>query len=129
MTNRKQVIAFLKRYYANPMDVNMTKPFSQVEDDVDRMMDATKATTTISVKGQVTLPKRIREIVGLKPGDEVDIRATASGGVYIEKPGASRGYRERLYALAKERPIRDMTTDEFMKMMRGDPAEDPPLEE
>jgi antitoxin PrlF len=107
------------------MDVNMTKPFSHVEDDVDRMMDATKATTTITVKGQVTLPKRIREIVGLKPGDEVDIRATASGGVYIEKPGASQRYRERLYAIAKERPIRDMTTDEFMKMMRGDPAEDP----
>src|ERR1700674_5860690 len=111
------------------MDVNMIKQFSQVEDDADRIMDVTKATTSITVKGQVTLPKRIREAVGLKPGDQVDVRATASGGVYIEKPGASRGYRERLYAIAKRRPIRDMTTDEFMKMMRGDPAEDPPLEE
>jgi antitoxin PrlF len=119
----------LKKYYAAPMDVSMIKPFNQVEDEVDRIMDATKATTAITAKGQVTLPKRIREAVGLKPGDKVDVRATASGGVYIEKPGTSQRYRERLYAIAKERPIRDMTTDEFMKIMRGDPAEDPPLAE
>jgi aminocarboxymuconate-semialdehyde decarboxylase len=45
----------------------------------------------------------------------------------IEKPGASQSY-ERLEALAKERLIRGITTDELMKMTRGDPAEDPPVE-
>src|ERR1700674_2982823 len=107
----------------------MIQPFKGIEEDIDRMMDTTRATTRITAKGQVTLPKKVRELVGLRPGDKVEVRGTASGGVYIEKPGTSRGYRERLYALAKERPIRDITTDEFMKMMRGDPAEDPPLEE
>jgi antitoxin PrlF len=77
-------------------------------------------TTTITVKGQVTLPKKVRDAVGLKPGDKVEVRATASGGVYIEKPGASRSYRERLEALAKERIIRDITTDEFMEASRGE---------
>ena len=77
-------------------------------------------TTTITVKGQVTLPKKVRDAVGLKPGDVVDVRATASGGVYIEKPGAARSYRERLEALAKERIIRDITTDEFMEASRGE---------
>jgi len=42
-------------------------------------------TTTITVKGQVTLPKKVREEVGPEPGDKVDVRATASGGIYIEK--------------------------------------------
>jgi antitoxin PrlF len=78
--------------------------------------------TTITVKGQVTLPKKIREAVGLKPGDKVEIRATASGGIFIEKPGTSRSYRERLDALAKRRPIRDITTDEFMEASRGEVA-------
>jgi AbrB family looped-hinge helix DNA binding protein len=64
----------------------------------------------ITVKGQVTLPKNVRDAVGLKPGDEVEVRATASGGVYIGKPGASQRYRERLDALAKRRPIRGITT-------------------
>jgi antitoxin PrlF len=80
-------------------------------------------TTTITVKGQVTLPKKVRDEVGLKPGDKVEVRATASGGVYIEKPGASRSYRERLEAVAKRRPIKDMTTDEFMEFSRGESAE------
>jgi len=85
--------------------------------------------TTVTVKGQVTLPKSVRDAVGIKPGDRVEVRATASGGVLIEKAGAPEDdYRARLYAIAKRRPIRGITTDEFMKMVRGDPAEDPPLE-
>jgi antitoxin PrlF len=84
-------------------------------------------TTTITVKGQVTLPKKVRDAVGLKPGDKVEVRATASGGVYIEKPGASQSYRERLEALAKERIIRDITTDELMELSRGETAEYRPL--
>jgi antitoxin PrlF len=76
--------------------------------------------TTITVKGQVTLPKKVRDAVGLKPGDKVDIRATASGGIYIEKPGALRSYKERVDAVAKRRPIRDITTDEFMEASRGE---------
>jgi hypothetical protein len=50
----------------------------------------------------------------------VDVRATASGGVYIEKPGTAKRYRERVAALAKQRPIRDMTSDEFMEFSRGE---------
>jgi antitoxin PrlF len=82
-------------------------------------------TTTITIKGQVTLAKKVREAVGLKPGDKVEVRATSSGGVYIEKPGRYENYKARLNALAKHPLIQDdMTTDEFMKLMRGDPAED-----
>jgi AbrB family looped-hinge helix DNA binding protein len=85
-------------------------------------------TTTVTVKGQVTLPKAVREAAGLKPGDKVEVRATASGGVYIEKPGAVAAYRARLEALAKQRLIRGgMTTDEFMEFSRGESAAFPPL--
>lgn len=78
---------------------------------------------TVNPKGQVTLPKAVREAVGIKPGDKVDVRATASGGIYIERPGALRDYDARLYALAKRRVIRDgMTTDEFMEFSRDEVA-------
>jgi AbrB family looped-hinge helix DNA binding protein len=80
--------------------------------------------TTVTVKGQVTLPKKVREAAGIKPGDTVEVRATASG-VLIEKPRAD-DYRARLHALSKRGLIRDgMATDEFMKQMRGDPDRDP----
>lgn len=82
-------------------------------------------TTTITVKGQVTLPKAVRDAVGLKPGDKVDVRATASGGVYIEKPGRQSAYRKKLEAMSKRRLIRGVNTDDYMKMLRGDPADDP----
>ena len=74
----------------------------------------------ISPRGQDTLPKSVREAVGLKPGDEVEVRATASGGVYIEKPGKRDAYKARFYALAERRPIRGITTDELMEMLRGE---------
>jgi AbrB family looped-hinge helix DNA binding protein len=83
-------------------------------------------TTTITIKGQVTLPKAVRDAVGLKPGDKVDVRATASGGVYIEKPGKQSAYRKKLEAISKRRLIRGIrSTDEYMKMLRGDPDDDP----
>jgi AbrB family looped-hinge helix DNA binding protein len=85
-------------------------------------------TTTVTVKGQVTLPKKVREAAGIKPGDKVEVRATASGSVIIEKPDARDDYKARLYALAKRRLIRGITTDEMMRETRGDPAEDPPLD-
>ena len=81
--------------------------------------------TTVTVKGQVTLPKKVRDEAGIKPGDKVEVRATASGTVIIEKPGAHDDYKARLYALAKRKIIRGITTDELMKLTRGDPALDP----
>ncbi len=83
--------------------------------------------TRVTIKGQVTLPKSVRDAVGIKPGDEVNVRATAAGGVIIEKSKSTDDYMERLRRLAKQRLIRGITTDEFMKELRGDPAEDPPL--
>jgi antitoxin PrlF len=74
----------------------------------------------ITMKGQVTLPKKVRDAVGLRPGDQVEVRVTASGGVYIGKPGVSRAYGERLDALAQRQPVRNITSDELMEASRGE---------
>ena len=78
--------------------------------------------TTMTVKGQVTIPKDVRDAAGIKPGDKVEVRATASGGVYIEKPGAMSAYEKKLRALANRRLVRGMSTDEFMEFSRGESA-------
>lgn len=80
--------------------------------------------TTVTVKGQVTLPKKVREAAGIKPGDEVDVHANAAGGIIIQKPGTMSAYKKRLLQIAKRRTIRGMTTDEIMRLTRGDPADD-----
>jgi antitoxin PrlF len=80
-----------------------------------------------NAKGQVTLPKSVRDAVGIKPGDWVEVRATSDGRIIIEKAGASKDYRARIEALSRRRLIRGITTDELMKETRGDPALDQPL--
>ena len=79
-------------------------------------------TTKVTVKGQVTLPKSVRDAAGIKPGDTVEVRATAAGGVIIEKPRSADEYEAALRALAKRRIIRGATTDEIMEMSRGESA-------
>jgi len=75
--------------------------------------------TTVTVKGQVTLPKKVRDSAGIRPGDRVEVRATANG-VLIEKPYAKADYEAKLRALAKRRVIRGITTDQIMEMSRGE---------
>lgn len=81
-------------------------------------------TTTVTVKGQVTLPKDVREAAGIQPGDRVEVRVMGTGTVVIEKPRAAEEYKARLNSLAKRRLIRGTTTNEYMRLVRGGPDED-----
>ena len=85
-------------------------------------MSITK-TTTVTVKGQVTLPKAVRDAAGIQPGDKVVARALPTGGVVVELASdadLNGTFRSRLEALAKRRPFKGMNTDELMKLTRGD---------
>jgi hypothetical protein len=52
------------------------------------------------------------------------VRATASGAIVVEKPGAMSDYKKRLYEVANRQTIRGITADELMRMTRGDPDDD-----
>lgn len=75
--------------------------------------------STITVKGQVTIPKELRDAAGLHPGDKVEFVLNAAGGIAMHKPGTAGTYRKRLQELANRRLIRGITTDELMEMTRG----------
>ncbi|TIU31587.1 MAG: AbrB/MazE/SpoVT family DNA-binding domain-containing protein, partial [Mesorhizobium sp.] len=38
-------------------------------------------TTTVTAKGQVTIPKPVRDLLGIGPGSKVDFRRAADGSV------------------------------------------------
>jgi AbrB family looped-hinge helix DNA binding protein len=79
--------------------------------------------TTVTVKGQVTLPKSVRDAAGIRPGDRVEVRARAEGGVIVERidrRGSSDAYLRALEAVSRRRPINGATTDEIMAMTRGE---------
>jgi AbrB family looped-hinge helix DNA binding protein len=80
------------------------------------------------LKGQVTLPKAVREAAGIRPGDRVTVRARPEGGVIIEREPERSGeaaFRGRLKALARRRPLAigqfgGRTSDDIMRLLRGD---------
>lgn len=76
--------------------------------------------TTLTRKGQVTIPKRLRERLGLKPGATVDFLINAAGEVVIA-PKRKRGKTklDRLVGFAIGKGP-NLTTDQIMSLTRGD---------
>jgi antitoxin PrlF len=75
--------------------------------------------TTITRKGQVTIPKPIRDYLGIQPGSQVDFRRTDDGVVVIEKADGPRPPSR--FAKARGSAGPGMTTDEVMALLRGEP--------
>jgi antitoxin PrlF len=74
----------------------------------------------ITSKGQVTIPKSIREQMGLIPGTEVEF--VVKRGTVVVRRSAGRPSRgqELLDSLRRERNEFSMTTDEIMALTRGE---------
>lgn len=72
-------------------------------------------------KGQVTIPKRIRDHLGLKPGSEIEFTVTNDGQIALQTK--EKRPQSRFDDLVGILDL-GMTTDEFMRMIRGDPDDD-----
>jgi AbrB family looped-hinge helix DNA binding protein len=69
-------------------------------------------------KGQVTLPKSVRERLGVTPGEEVEFRLGEQGAVIIEKASGER--RHERFARWRGFFGPGPSTDEIMAMTRGE---------
>jgi len=78
--------------------------------------------TTVTVKGQVTLPKAVRDAAGIKPGDRVEVRNAPGGGILIERQAQVdiEAFRLRLQEVARRQPFKGMTADELTELTRGE---------
>jgi len=75
--------------------------------------------TMVTSKGQVTIPKPVRDRLGIRPGNAVDFQPTEDGRFVLVKVGARRP-RSRFEAL-RGRAGKGMSTDEIMALTRGEP--------
>ncbi len=74
----------------------------------------------MTTKGQVTLPKRLRDYLGLKPGAEVAFELAEDGRVFLQTRNQAPESRfARLRGSAKL----GLTTDELMALTRGEDAD------
>jgi AbrB family looped-hinge helix DNA binding protein len=83
----------------------------------------------VTVKGQVTIPKRVREYLGIQPGSGVEFEVGPQGDVLLRKAGKpSKQARSRSrFAVLRGTRKSGMTTDELMNLLRGydEDARDP----
>ncbi|MBY3236865.1 AbrB/MazE/SpoVT family DNA-binding domain-containing protein [Rhizobium sp. 25PS6] len=74
--------------------------------------------TTVTAKGQVTIPKRVRDLLGIVPGSQVDFHRAADGSVILmradRKRPASRFEKLRGHA------GKGLDTDAIMALTRGE---------
>jgi AbrB family looped-hinge helix DNA binding protein len=81
--------------------------------------------TTMTIKGQVTIPKQVRQSLGLTPGDSVEFAVNPAGQIVVHKAGspapsqAVDGKRDR-FAAARGKAQVKWRTDELMALLRAD---------
>jgi AbrB family looped-hinge helix DNA binding protein len=83
----------------------------------------------LTSKCQMTIPKEIRDELGVGPGSNVELQKNANGEYVLinadarkgESPGEQlvRHMRETARRLRAEGKILDISTDEIMEMTRG----------
>ena len=73
---------------------------------------------TVTVKGPVTIPKAVRDLLGLVPGSRVEFRRAADGGVTLvradERRPASR------FAQLRGHAGEGLGTDALLALTRGE---------
>ena len=75
--------------------------------------------STVTSKGQVTVPKGIRDYLGLKAGSTV-VFERGPGGEIVLRPGKRRSRRPAsVFARLRGRATVRMSTDEIMALTRG----------
>lgn len=74
--------------------------------------------TNLTSKGQVTIPKAIRDLLGIEPGNAVNFRIDQTGQVVVERSDGTRppSRFEKFRGIAGPGP----STDELMAMLRGE---------
>ena len=76
--------------------------------------------TTLTSKGQVTIPKRIRDALNLAPGSAVDFEVNGAGDVVIRKAGARVRRKADRFEAARGRADIKWRTDDLMALLRGE---------
>jgi len=76
--------------------------------------------TTLTSKGQVTIPKRIRDALHLQPGTAVEFSVNVGGEVVLQpqRPARKDGPRKDRFDAVRGRADVRWRTDELMKLLR-----------
>jgi AbrB family looped-hinge helix DNA binding protein len=77
-----------------------------------------KMATLVTSKGQVTIPKPVRDRLGIEPGSAVEFELDRAGRVVLVKVDADR--KASRFATLRGRAGKGLSTDEIMALTRGE---------
>jgi len=75
-------------------------------------------TATVTSKGQVTLPKAVRDLLGIEPGSVIDFERAPDGRIVLVK--VEKAVRESRFARLRGHAGKGLSTDEIMPLTRGE---------
>ena len=78
-----------------------------------------KMTTTVTSKGQVTIPKKVRDLLGIERGSEVDFELTPAGDVVLRHGNRKAKRPARRFTRLRGVATVKMSNDEIMALTRG----------
>jgi AbrB family looped-hinge helix DNA binding protein len=73
----------------------------------------------VTSKGQVTIPKRVRELLDIRPGSAVEFHVDPDGRVTLRGVARRRRVKSRFARLRGKATVR-MRTEEIMALTRGE---------
>lgn len=76
--------------------------------------------TTLTSKGQVTIPKQIRDALNLAPGSSVEFAVNREGEVVIHRVGAEPSRQRDRFESARGKADVKWRTDDLMALLRGE---------
>ena len=76
--------------------------------------------TTLTIKGQVTIPKHIRDALGLLPGTTVEFAVNDVGEVVIQRAEPSCQRKPDRFEAARGKADVKWRTQDLMALLRGD---------
>jgi antitoxin PrlF len=74
--------------------------------------------TNVTSKGQVTVPKRVRDYLGLKPGMAVAFERLDSGEIVLRPAGRAPKARRSVFAKLRGRATVKMKTEDILALTR-----------
>lgn len=76
--------------------------------------------TTLTSKGQITIPKQIRDALNLAPGCAVDFAVNRDGDVVIHKVGTRPSRKPDRFEAVRGKADVKWRTDDLMALLRGE---------
>jgi antitoxin PrlF len=76
-------------------------------------------TVTVTSKGQVTVPKQVRDRLGIKPGSKVDFEVAEDGRAFLRRVG-KRTVKPSRFERMRGTATSGLTTDAIMALSRGE---------